>query len=252
MRISTISDVHVKKSGDEASELLMSFMSNKNVLDSDYIFFLGDIFDFMYGGHNEYLHKHNDFFSKLTEILRAGKHVIYMEGNHDFYNKKLFDEFIKKHNLSESNFEYISGEYILNINGKQVQFSHGDDIEVDNPAYKRYKKFVTSRFFKFITDIFLSFKRGEKMGANASNKSRKNGEKYFKEDHNRERFRKSAKIQAFKYDVIICGHSHIQEDYKFDLNNRSCHYLNNGFIPKDQMFIHFDSENWNLRKIESD
>lgn len=250
MRISTISDVHVKNEGDEASELLMSFMNNSTVLESDYIIFLGDIFDFMFGGHNEYLHKYNKFFSKLTELLRAGKRIVYMEGNHDFYNKKLFDDFIKKHNLSESNFEYVNGEYLLNVNGKQVQFSHGDDIEIDNPTYKRYKRFVSSKFFKFMTDAFLSFNRGEKMGAEASNKSRKNGEKYFIEDDNRERFRKSAKIQAFKYDVVICGHSHIQEDLEFELNNRSCRYINNGFVPKDKKFIHFNGEKWGLLNLE--
>lgn len=245
MIISTISDVHVKNEKDHAHELLLKFMNHPQTLESDLIIFLGDIFDHMFGSHFEYLEKFNIFFEKLADLLKCGKKIIYMEGNHDFYNKKLFQEFIKRNNLDSYDFEYLIGEYTIDLEGTKVQFTHGDDIEIDNPTYKRYKKFITSNIFKFASDLLLSFKMVEKIGENASNKSRKHGASYFNENANKLRFRKSAELQAHNYDIIVCGHSHIQENYRFELNNRKCLYINNGFLPRDKCFVHYNKK-WQL------
>ena len=49
MRISSISDVHVINDQDDRAKVLKSFLTNKKVLNSDYVVFLGDVFDCLVG-----------------------------------------------------------------------------------------------------------------------------------------------------------------------------------------------------------
>ena len=73
MKISTISDVHIKDAGDEKSKKIISFFCHPLVQDSDIIFLLGDIFDLMVGPFKEYRSKYKDVFDKMKELIIQGK-----------------------------------------------------------------------------------------------------------------------------------------------------------------------------------
>ena len=94
MKMAIISDVHAKKSNLESYNFLLSFMKDKRVLDSESIFFLGDIFDLMVGNHIEYIDQYSDFFNALASLLKKKKKVFFFEGNHDFHLRRLFDFFL--------------------------------------------------------------------------------------------------------------------------------------------------------------
>jgi UDP-2,3-diacylglucosamine pyrophosphatase LpxH len=55
VKISSISDIHIKSPTDKSYALLLDFLNHKEVSDSDGVLLLGDIFDFMMGEHKEYL-----------------------------------------------------------------------------------------------------------------------------------------------------------------------------------------------------
>src|SRR5690606_2671583 len=95
MKISAISDVHVKDTNDKAHALLVDFFAHPLVQDSDYILLLGDIFDLMCGPHEEYLRKYQEIFSKMDELQKKGKKIFFFEGNHDVHLEKLFKKLWK-------------------------------------------------------------------------------------------------------------------------------------------------------------
>src|SRR5690554_25996 len=90
MKIAAISDVHVKRPHDEADQLLLSFLNHPEVQSSDYIVFLGDIFDLMCGPHQEYADSYSHLFNVIAELKQKNKKIFYFEGNHDLHLSGLF------------------------------------------------------------------------------------------------------------------------------------------------------------------
>jgi len=247
MKISTISDIHVSK--DRNYNYLLSFMSNKNVLESDVIVFLGDIFDLMVGNHREYIHEFEEFFLQLEKLLRNNKKVIFFEGNHDFHLEGLFKFFLENKKLEQNLFTYVKGGMPLNIKGKKYYFSHGDDIEIGNYSYKVYKLIVRSRFFNFLADGLFTYSFIKNLGQKISNDSRKRNHKYNSVTFLKKikaKYRTSVEsffvrgLKGMDIDFIVCGHSHVEELYK---SEQGFYYLNNGFIPSTKKFLHIENHN---------
>ena len=244
MKMAIISDVHAKKSHLESYNFLLSFMKDKRVLDSESIFFLGDIFDLMVGNHAEYIDQYSDFFNALANLLKKKKKVFFFEGNHDFHLRRLFDFFLEKYNLDPQLFTYLEGGFHLRVKGKNYYFSHGDDIEIGNYTYKFYKSIVRSWPLKMVADNLFSFSFMERLGFRISENSKKrNKNKYQKISLNKkikEKYLKSVETFFSKslpfeqFDYIICGHSHIKEHY---YSKKGFCYLNNGFALKSKTFI---------------
>lgn len=71
MKISIISDVHIKNSEKHIEKLFLDFLNHDLVQKSDLIVLLGDIFDVFIGTYKEYFDEHKDILYKINEI--AGK-----------------------------------------------------------------------------------------------------------------------------------------------------------------------------------
>ena len=244
MKLSLISDVHVKHPGDKSYKLLISFLKNENVLTADKVFFLGDIFDLMIGCHREYLEKYQDFFKGIEHLMAKKITVHYFAGNHDFHLKSLFLLFFKNRNLDPSFFKYHEKGWRYEENGKKFYFSHGDDIEIGNLNYKIYKYFISSLLTKIVVDYIIPFKIIDSIGCRASASSRKINENYYSDKKSKEKiklkFRQAAEKEwsKQKYDCLICGHSHVKDFYK---SSNNFYYLNNGHLLESRTFIHVDN-----------
>jgi UDP-2,3-diacylglucosamine hydrolase len=230
MKISAISDVHVKTPHDEADKLLCAFLDHPQVRSSDYICLLGDIFDLMNGNHSAYLKDFSHLFEKMNELMRDGKKVLFFEGNHDIHLEKLF---LKKWKQGE----FIPFQYPLieTIEGKTYYFSHGDEHEVDNLKYQNYKNFLLTPFVKFASNNLMPYFLLNFIGKKASESSRKKGYRQFDENVVKERFRSGVKqTTEGKYNFVLGGHSHVKDE--FQINPKSV-YLNNGFALRTKTFI---------------
>jgi UDP-2,3-diacylglucosamine hydrolase len=234
MKVSAISDVHVKIPHDEADTLLLRFLNHPLVQSSDYILLLGDIFDLMAGPHPAYLKDFAHLFDAMDTLLKAGKKIYFIEGNHDVHLEALF-----RRRWKGGEFVPLQHEIVETIDGKTYYFSHGDEHEIDNQSYQRYKKFITSRPLKFVADHLMPYAVLNFIGERASKASRKKGHKSFNEISVRDRFRVGveAVIQG-KYDFIIGGHSHVQD--RFELPGGGT-YLNNGYALRTKTFILIDN-----------
>ena len=233
-KIVAISDVHIKRPGDEADQLLNRFLIHPEVISADYILLLGDVFDLMCGSHQEYLQLFEHHFEALKRLGSFGKKIYFFEGNHDVHLQSLFSKFFKKNEVIVSQIPVLEV-----IDGKIYYFSHGDEHEIDNISYQRYIKIIRSSPLEFVANHLMPYKLLQLLGENASKLSRKKGSKSFNAESVRERFRKGViENTQMETHFVIGGHSHVQDH--FELPETSAIYINNGYALKTKTFIHIE------------
>ena len=84
MKISVISDVHVHPTRGSGEAILKSFCENETVINSDYVIFLGDIFDLLVFNFDEYLDIYEKSIESINKLSEKGVKIFFVEGNHDF------------------------------------------------------------------------------------------------------------------------------------------------------------------------
>lgn len=241
MKISAISDVHVKRPGDEADQLLCRFLDHPHVKSSNVVALLGDIFDLMCGPHKQYLKDYDHIFSRIEELRKSGKTVIFSEGNHDVHLRKLFSLKWPKGEVYP-----MQEKVLLELDGKTYYFSHGDEHEVENEAYQKYKKTILSPPLRFVANYIMPYQVLKFVGERASKKSRKKGSKLFDAEKVREEFRQGVqKTTEGRYDFILGGHSHVQDNFSFGRST----YLNNGYALKSGTFILIEDHKPRFEKL---
>ncbi len=241
MIITSISDVHVKESSDEKFELLKKFFNHEIVRKSQYIILNGDIFDILIGGKVQYLKKYDAFFHLVKEAIENNATIVYIEGNHDFHIERLIRKSVKKLNISREKFIHVKHYFDVDVSGKIVRFTHGDDVEIENDRYQNYKRKINNKLVKFLGDYIVPFKFIEWIGHNASNKSRESNVNRYElsaegQEFIRDKFRRSSEDYFSRNEIngLVCGHSHCKDYYKLDDER---YYINNGFAPASKSFI---------------
>jgi UDP-2,3-diacylglucosamine hydrolase len=230
MKIAAISDVHVKSPRDEADQLLCQFLTHPETTSSDYVFLLGDIFDLMCGPHANYLKNFSHLFELIDRLVVAGKKVYYFEGNHDVHLEMLFGKF-----WPGKNFIPFQQPVVLSVSGKSYYISHGDEHDVTNLSYQRYKRFILSPPLRWVANYLIPYAVLHFIGERASKHSRKRGYRQFNEAVVRDRFRQGVmKTTLGKYDFVLGGHSHVQDMAQLD---HGLTYINNGFALKTKSFV---------------
>ncbi|MBF0300277.1 MAG: UDP-2,3-diacylglucosamine diphosphatase [Oligoflexia bacterium] len=243
MSMTIISDIHIKENNDEAYKLLIKFLKHKKTIEAKEIFLLGDIFEFMCGQRSEYYKKFSEYFDSVVHMIKNGKKIYYIEGNHDFHLKNLYENYFKLNNISNddiSNFKVYSKSIVLERSGKKYMFAHGDNIFFGGLFYPMYKKIILSFPVKKIMEV-IPEDTFDTLGDVASSFS-KSVRKKKNIDYSiiRDKFRKKIAKLAYKkkYDVIVLGHVHVQDNCIITIKNFESHYLNNGYALETYSFIH--------------
>ena len=179
MKASFLSDLHIKKPGDEADMLFSLFVTSPEVEDSSHIFLLGDMFDALVGEHRQYFEKYDLFFSSIVEWLEQGKVVKYIEGNHDFHFEKSLKKYLKSKTNKHTNFSYEIKGSSFNFEGTSFYYCHGYEVDYNNKYFKRWYSIYSSKIFKFVISYLVPFFIIELMTKKASEDSKKRGRKAF-------------------------------------------------------------------------
>lgn len=249
MRCVFFSDLHIKASGDTASKLFQKLCDSAEVKDATHIFLLGDIFDLLIGEHKEYFQKYSEFFDRVIELLDAGKSVVYLEGNHDFHLKKSFEKFIQTNSQNPNKFQYLTAGMRFTLDGKSYYICHGDEVDDENESFKKWKNIYTSKEFAFLVNRILPFKFIDFLGSKVSQNSKNRGRKSFNLEALQTRYRDGAArlIKSKAVDGIICGHTHIQEQYEVESGKT---YFNCGHPLSDHNFLYFNGTNFNFISLK--
>ena len=244
MIFTAISDVHVKNNYSKEYQLLLSFLGNRKVVASSAIYFLGDIFDLMVGNHKGYFRDYKEFFDALEILIRRGVKIHYVEGNHDFHIKELFESFVNFRKI-DRNFLIVHETRHTEIVGeKKILFAHGDEFVFEKMPWPFYRSFIKSKAVKFIANNLVSYGFLQSLGKKMSFWSRsRNQKKEYNKNPPAERlkfFREN--IESIKnisnYDYVILGHSHLQDCF---VTSKGLKYYNLGDPRETSSFLYFDS-----------
>lgn len=252
MKFAAISDVHVKINGDQAEELLLAFFKNEDVQNSDVVILLGDIFDLMIGPHVQYFTRFNNYFDELKKLIKAGKRVCYVEGNHDFHIQQLYQKFFKHNPDLDASLFQMSPHFEFLDAGKKIYFAHGDDIELNNKNYRIFKGFVTSPPLEFYANYLMPHFLIKSIGEFSSRQSRKRNNKRYSKQTDFEPVRLNFRYSIEEYfkknpcDIYVLGHSHVKDHYQSENNFE---YLNNGYAQNTKTYISITNGDASFKSI---
>jgi UDP-2,3-diacylglucosamine hydrolase len=127
-----IADAHYPHFGSRLLEVLEAIESGE--IDTPQLILMGDIFDLLFGCGNYIQSFSKDAIEALNRVSNK-KEVIYLEGNHDFYLKRVFRN-IKIYSIAKQPLK-------MRLGSKLVMLSHGDKFEV-GIGYKIYSSLIRS------------------------------------------------------------------------------------------------------------
>ena len=252
MKFTAISDIHVKIAGDNAEDLLLAFLKNPEVQSSDVILLLGDIFDLMIGPHTQYFVRFQAYFDEIKSLIKKGKRICYVEGNHDFHIRELYKKFFQINSDLDSSLFTMAPFFEFQDAGKKIYFAHGDDIELNNPNYKLFKAFVTSAPLRYYANNLMPHFLIKSIGEYSAEKSRKRNNKRYSTESDltpvKENFRLSVEVFFKKHpcQMIVLGHSHVKDHYK---SESGFEYVNNGYAQHTKTYISIEDGNVGFKLI---
>lgn len=252
MKFAAISDVHVKKAGDQAETLLLSFLRNPDVQSSDVIFLLGDIFDLMIGPLTQYFVRYQAYFEEIKKLIMNGKKICYVEGNHDFHIVELYRKFFLINSDLDSSLFSISPFFEFFDADKKIYLAHGDDIELGNPSYKLFKAVVQSPPLRYYANNLMPHFLIKSIGEYSSEKSRNRNNKRYSNEADltpvKDNFRLSAEVFFKKHpsQIIVLGHSHVKDHY---VSPSGFEYVNNGYAQHTKTYISIVDGNISFKPI---
>jgi UDP-2,3-diacylglucosamine hydrolase len=246
MKISSISDVHVVNGRDNRAKVLKSFLTHPKVLESDYVIFLGDVFDCLVGEQPEQLNEYKEIFSLVEKVLMNERcSFIFIEGNHDFHIKNILSNRFFKY----KNFYYRESGISLDVDNRKIFYCHGDEIEIGNPSYQFFRKIIRQDLVRYFFTSLYSLKKLSFLKKRIGEKSIKYFGEYSKKEESflREKFRGSAQFisEEFGFDAVVCGHSHIEDH----LSGENFDYINNGFSRVTNKFVFFNRGEFKLESL---
>ncbi len=207
------------------SEILLRFLTS--LLHSNpqkiHLFLLGDIFDLWVGGHSVFVKKFQALVDAIRDLKEAGASITYIEGNHDVH----IDSFWR----SKLGIEVFVEAQFYEINGLVVRVEHGDLINLEDSVYLRYRAIIRHPLIQPLGNI-IPGRIWDEVGNYAARKSRARSQGY--RVSNEEKLIQMIRGHAHRvyaerpYDLIVSGHMHVHDDYKFQMGTHPVHSINLG------------------------
>ncbi len=213
-----VSDIHLKNIEERNSQILLRFLYDiTQDAKNNQLFLLGDIFDFWVADGDAFYQHYKLIVDAITYFKESGGLVYYFEGNHDFH----IDTFWTK----KFQIPVYADTFMFNIDHLKVRIEHGDFINPDDTKYLEYRSTIRQSSVKTLAHILPSF-FVKWLGDFLSSKSRKKSKDYAIKNQLeiKNMIRKYARhcFSNEKFDLIITGHMHVQDDHIFkDLQMRS-------------------------------
>lgn len=206
--------------------------------DCQYLFLLGDVFDFWFDYRHVAPRGHLRFLGKLTEMADSGIQIFMFSGNHDMWMFGYLEE--------ELGAPFYREPLDLDWGGHRMLVGHGDGLGPGDTRYKMLKKVFSSRICQ---RLFASLHPWIGMGiARAwSRRSRISshrddlflGDREYLWTYCREVEEKS------HYDYYLFGHRHLPLDLPVGNNSR---YLNLGEWLNHCLFGEYDGQSLQIRE----
>ncbi len=245
-KIAIFSDLHLSTHRFPEHEGIFVKTLQQLRIDCDELWLLGDIFDLLVGPFDFWKSIHKDFFKELNEWVQAGKKVLWIQGNHDFYLKDLLDR-----EGIESSDDHIIKAYA----NQRLYLAHGDLVDTEDQKYLDWRAKTRSPLFRKILLLIPPFLQEQlilKIGHALSKKSRKKSGAYQSSENSKalkELYRKFSENQWNEgFRGVFLGHSHM-DDLHIS-KDESSFYLNLGtWLDGAPRYAIWDSSEYNYPKV---
>jgi len=233
-----VSDIHITSKLDSKHEvfckLLVDLAQDKNL---SHLFLVGDIFDLWLWKHDYFVKEYSQIISLIQTLSQRGVKVIFFEGNHDLYLKEFW---------TELGVEVCEGPKIFQLGVFKVLVEHGDQSNPEDKGYLFLRWFLRTPPLKLLVRILPS-KLVVFIGQRSSQASRRytSTAKVISNHLAIDKLRAHALRQAeiHDFDLLVNGHVHVQDDFKFHLREKPRRAVNLGswfegakaFILSDQV-----------------
>lgn len=231
-----LSDVHLRDGTSAKSRVVVKFLQEV-ASRFDRVIVLGDLLDVWPGTTKFLIRQYGPILEALADLVRAGQEVHYVEGNHDF----LLGEYFSR----ELGIRVHTDDWVETWAGKKIYIAHGDLGNSADRTYPLIRKFLRAPPIHWVKSL-LPGSWAYHVGVSSSKLSRhlqKRSEAEWAqiEEKVRVTYRNSAQ-DLFKkgYDVVIMGHTHVPDDFKVDIDGRTCRYLNTGDWVRNFTYLEFD------------
>ncbi|MBY0427068.1 MAG: UDP-2,3-diacylglucosamine diphosphatase [Cytophagales bacterium] len=237
------SDFHLGTPTHELSrarELKIISWLDRIKTDAQYIFLVGDIFDFWF----EYKHAIPKGFvrfqGKLAELIDSGIEIIFFTGNHDMWMFSYFTQ--------ELGIKIYRENILLEIEGKRIYLGHGDGLGPGDHTYKFIKKFFASQLCQWLFQ-WLHPNIGFWIATGWSKKSRaantENDNKFFGDKEWLLQYSLQIHPQIAA-DYYVFGHRHFPMEINVPPNSQ---FINIGDWLHNYTYGEFSEGNFRLKKL---
>jgi UDP-2,3-diacylglucosamine hydrolase len=229
------SDLHIQREDDPRAVLFLEILK-KLVGRSSHLFLVGDVFDLWIADRPYFQRRYAKIVEALQILRDTGTEIHMFEGNHDIHFGEFWrDEF--KVNVHQNSWHTQLGPW-------QVRIEHGDLMNPDDTSYRLLRWFLRTppvRWFghsvsgEFIAGFADPWSRHSRK-ASLARESAAQPVGTMDEQAKARADRIRAMMHAFATrtalerptDLIITGHTHVQDDFLFRSAQRTCRFINLG------------------------
>lgn len=236
IEVLVISDIHLGTYGCQSKALLNYLKS----VDPKIIILNGDIIDIWQFNKRYFPKSHMKIIKYFLNLIQDGKTIYYLTGNHD--------EMLRKFNGFELKNFKILNKKVINLNGHQAWFFHGDVFDLT----MQYSKWLT-RLGAIGYDALILINSAlnfilSKLGRPRYSLSKKvkNSVKGAVKFINK--FEETVVGIAFerKYKFVVCGHIHQPAIKKHSIKNKNIIYLNSGDWVENLTSLEYHNKKWTI------
>ena len=230
-RIWIFSDLHL---ADPESSLYREFLHalDEPSSETDAVVFAGDIFEIFVGNSSYFTVKNKAFFEAIQKLAQRKVSLFYIQGNHDFYLEKAFEELPVK---------VVDSELIFG----RMYIAHGDLVDLSDSGYLRMRRLFRSPAFQKFVDLLpgqLVEWIGESISRSHERKERDLPVGPGQAPVIRPIFRAFAEEKKRQgFDFVILGHCH-------DLDDLQPFYFNMGYPPVHRQFLFWSAESNSVKR----
>lgn len=125
-----ISDLHLCASRPHITAAFLEFLKN-TASQAVALYILGDLFEYWAGDDEIQDLHHQPIISALKRLADAGIKLYLMHGNRDFLISNVF--------FDAAGVTLLPDPSLINLHGKTVLLSHGDDLCTDDVEYQKFR-----------------------------------------------------------------------------------------------------------------
>jgi UDP-2,3-diacylglucosamine hydrolase len=232
-----ISDIHYLEQENESDAAFLRFLES---LETDYLFLLGDMFDFWLGDKHNRTPAYGRFISVLMGCRDRGISIVSLRGNRDFLAQEFFKNRIGAVVAKDA--------VVLTSGGKRVLLTHGDTVCTWDIRYAAWRRICSTHVFAGIAAA-LPLPIGRVLGRLARAGSRLEGR--FKPICSIEVFQKAlGAVYRDGIDVVAAGHIHSPGELTQSLNGREKRLFILGRWMKQGRYLEIHNGQFDLKTWE--